>query len=62
MAIINNDPDSMLMVTIPVAKLEDLIRKQVTLEMLTYRVQNERYVSGDDLRGMLGLPKEEDDE
>lgn len=62
MAIINNDPDSMLMVTIPVAKLEDLIRAQVTLEMITSRVINERYVSGDDLRGMLGLPKEEDDE
>lgn len=62
MAIINNDSDSMLMVTIPVAKLEDLIRKQVTLEIITCRVQNERYVSGDDLRGMLGLPKEEDDE
>lgn len=62
MAIINNDPDSMLMVEIPVAKLEDLIRAQVTLEMITYRVKNERYVSGDDLRGMLGLPKEEDDD
>ena len=62
MAIINNDPDSMLMVTIPVAKLEDLIRAQVTLEMITFRVKNERYVSGDDLRGMLGLPKEEDDD
>lgn len=62
MAIINNDPDSMLMVTIPVAKLEDLIRAQVTLEVLTDRVKNERYVSGDDLRGMLGLPKEEDDD
>lgn len=62
MAIINNDPDSMLMVTIPVAKLEDLIRKQVTLEIITFRVQNERYVSGDDLRGMLGLPKEDDNE
>ena len=62
MAIINNDPDSMLMVTIPVAKLEDLIRAQVTVELITNRVRNERYVSGDDLRGMLGLPKEEDDD
>lgn len=62
MAITNNDSDSMLMVTIPVAKLEDLIRAQVTLEVLTDRVRNERYVSGDDLRGMLGLPKEEDDD
>ena len=62
MAIINKDPDSMLEVTIPVAKLEDLIRAQVTLEMITNRVINERYVSGDDLRGMLGLPKEEDDD
>lgn len=62
MAIINNDPDSMLMVVIPMAKLEDLIRAQFTLEMITSRVQNERYVSGDDLRGMLGLPKEEDDD
>lgn len=42
MATINNDSDSMLMVTIPVAKLEDLIRKQVTLEIITCRVQNER--------------------
>ena len=62
MAIINNDPDSILEVTIPVAKLEDLIRAQVTVELITSRVKNERYVSGDDLRGMLGLPKEEDDE
>lgn len=62
MAIINNDSDSMLMITIPVAKLEDLIRAQVTLELITSRVKNERYVSGDDLRGMLGLPKEEDDD
>lgn len=62
MAIINNDSDSMLMVTIPVAKFEDLIRAQVTLEVLTDRVRNERYVSGDDLRGMLGLPEEEDDD
>lgn len=62
MANINNDPDSMLMVAIPVAKLEDLIRAKVTLEMITYRVINERYVSGDDLRGMLGLPKEDDNE
>ena len=50
------------MVTIPVAKLEDLIRKQVTLEMIANRVKNERYVSGDDLRGILGLPKEDDNE
>ena len=62
MAIINKDSDSMLMVTIPVAKLEDLIRAQVTVELITNRVRNERYVSGDDLRGMLGLPKEEDDD
>lgn len=62
MAIINYDSDSMLMVEIPVAKLEDLIRAQVSVELITSRVKNERYVSGDDLRGMLGLPKEEDDD
>lgn len=63
MAMHNDNCESrMLMVTIPVAKLEDLIRKQVTLEMITNRVKNERYVSGDDLRGILGLPKEDDNE
>lgn len=62
MAIINNDSDSMMMVTIPQAKYECLVRDAVTIEIIKDYVINETYMSSKDLRRILGLPKEEDDE
>ena len=50
------------MVTIPQAKYEGLVRDAVTIEIIKDYVINETYMSSKDLRRILGLPKEEDDD
>ena len=63
MAMHNDNCESrMMMVEIPLAKYESLIEAAVKIDIIINYINNEKYINTKDIRGILGMPKEDEDE